>query len=146
MNNLQNNLNNQLSSYVDNNREKLDVALLSLRIIKQIDNFLDSKRLNQKDLATNLEVSEAFISQLMSGSKKINVQFINKFEKKFNVEFDFKLRDKKSMATFFEIKNSPIELKLNKAEYTTIKAFSFKNNSDSSFFIEEDYEQMVINK
>ncbi|MEZ7506994.1 helix-turn-helix domain-containing protein [Flavobacterium sp. Arc2] len=139
MNKLQINLKNQLSSYVDNNREKLDVALLSLRIIKQIDTFLDSKKLNQKDLATNLEVSEAFISQLMSGSKKINVQFINKFEKKFDVEFDFKLRDKKSMATFFEITNSSIELKSNKAEFTTIKAFSFKNNSNSNYLLEEEY-------
>ena len=74
---------NLLHSYIENNREKIDVALVSLRIIKQIDIFLDNNDINQKDLANELEISESFVSQLMSGTKKINVKILNKFEKKY---------------------------------------------------------------
>jgi transcriptional regulator with XRE-family HTH domain len=137
---------NSLNSYVDNNREKIDAALVSLRIIKQIDNFLDYNELNQKDLANKLEVSEAFVSQLMSGSKKINVQILNKFEKQFNVEFEFKLRSKKSMYSVVEVVNNSIELKSFRPEFSTIKTFCFSNNSNSVYNLDTDYNPIVITK
>ena len=137
---------NSLNSYVDNNREKIDAALVSLRIIKQIDNFLDYNELNQKDLANKLEVSEAFVSQLMSGSKKINVQILNKFEKQFNVEFEFKLRSKNSMYSLVEVVNNTIELKSFRPEFSTIKNFCFSNNSNSVYNLDTDYNPIVITK
>lgn len=137
---------NSLNSYVDNNREKIDAALVSLRIIKQIDNFLDYNELNQKDLANKLEVSEAFVSQLMSGSKKINVQILNKFEKQFNVEFEFKLRSKNSMYSVVDVVNNTIELKSFRSEFSTIKNFCFSNNSNSVYNLDTDYNPIVITK
>jgi transcriptional regulator with XRE-family HTH domain len=137
---------NSLNSYVDNNREKIDAALVSLRIIKQIDNFLDYNELNQKDLANKLEVSEAFVSQLMSGSKKINVQILNKFEKKFNVEFEFKLRSKSSMYSVIEVVNNSIELKSFRPEFSSVKTFCFSNNSNSVYNLDTDYNPIVITK
>ena len=137
---------NSLNSYVDNNRDKIDAALVSLRIIKQIDNFLDYNDLNQKDLANKLEVSEAFVSQLMSGSKKINVQILNKFEKQFNVEFEFKLRSKNSMYTVVEVVNKAIELKSIRSEFSSVRTFCFSSNSNSIYNLSKDYKSKVITK
>lgn len=137
---------NSLHSYVDSNREKIDAALVSLRIIKQIDNFLDYNELNQKDLANKLKVSEAFVSQLMSGSKKINVQILNKFEKQFNVEFEFKLRSKNSMYSVVEVVNNTIELRSYRPEFSTTKSFCFSNNSNSVYNLDADYNPIVITK
>jgi len=137
---------NSLNSYVDNNREKIDAALVSLRIVKQIDNFLDYNELNQKDLANKLEVSEAFVSQLMSGSKKINVQILNKFEKKFNVEFEFKLRSKNSMYSVIEVVNNSLELKSHRPEFSPVKTFCLSNNSNSVCNLDTDYNPIVITK
>lgn len=78
-------------SYIEKNREKLDESLVSLRIMKEVDGFLDYKKLSNKDLSVHLGCSESYISQLMSGVKKVNTSFINKFEKEFSVKFDFKI-------------------------------------------------------
>lgn len=130
---------NSLNSYVDNNREKIDVALVSLRIIKQIDDFLDANDINQKELATKLKVSEAYVSQLMSGSKKINMQMINSFEKKFDVEFEFKLKNKSSMFSFFKAVNKSIEIKSFRTEFTSVRTFSLNNNSNSVYHLDSDF-------
>lgn len=143
-----NNLNifeqNSLNSFVDNNREKIDVALVSLRIIKQMDDFLDANDINQKELATKLKVSEAYISQLMSGSKKINVQMINNFEKNFDVEFEFKLKNKNSMFSFFEVVNKSIEIKSFRPEFTSVRTFSLNSNSNSVYHLDTDFNSVLI--
>lgn len=146
MNNLQNKFENSISSYVDSNREKIDVALLSLRIIKQIDTFLDINNISQKELADKLGVSEAFISQLMSGSKKINVQLLNKFEKRFNVEFDFKLKDKSTYISFYEVANKPLELKSPNMSFKSIQTFSINNFSDSVFEFASEANTLTLKK
>lgn len=146
MNKLQPKFENSISSYVDSNREKIDVALLSLRIIKQIDTFLDINNISQKELADKLGVSEAFISQLMSGSKKINVQFLNKFEKRFDVEFDFKLKDKNAFISFYEIGNKPLELKSPNMSFKSIQTFSINNFSDSVYEFASEINTLTFKK
>lgn len=59
--------------------------------MKQIDKFLDYEKLTNKDLAVQLGYSEAYISQLMTGVKNVNISFLNKFEKRFATKFDFKV-------------------------------------------------------
>lgn len=78
-----------IQSYIEENREKLDESLVSLRIMKEVDRFLDYQKLSNKDLAGQLGYSESYISQLMTGVKNVNVSFINKFEKCFNTRLDF---------------------------------------------------------
>lgn len=146
MNKLQPKFENSISSYVDSNREKIDIALLSLRIIKQIDTFLDINNISQKELADKLGVSEAFISQLMSGSKKINVQFLNKFEKRFDVEFDFKLKDKSTFISFYEIGNKPLELKSPNMSFKSIQTFSMNNFSDSVYEFASEINTLTFKK
>jgi transcriptional regulator with XRE-family HTH domain len=84
-----------IQSYIENNREKLDESLVSLRLMKEIDMFLDAKDISNKLLAQDLGYSESFISQLMSGVKKINTSFINKFENNYNVKFRFSIEEEK---------------------------------------------------
>lgn len=88
------NSNNSLCSYIENNRTKIDEALVSLRLMKKIDEFLEISSISQRDFASNIGCSEAYISQLMSGTKKFNTSFINNFEKKYNLIVDFKIRPK----------------------------------------------------
>lgn len=80
-----------IQSYIDNNREKIDESLVSLRVMKEVDRFLDYEKLSNKDLAIKLGYSESYVSQLMSGVKNMNVSFINKFEKCFDAKIDFKI-------------------------------------------------------
>lgn len=80
-----------IQSYIDSNREKIDESLVSLRFMRQVDEFLDYKNLSNKDLSVALGYSESFVSQLMSGTKKINTSFISKFENRYNVKVDFKI-------------------------------------------------------
>ncbi|MDI9365070.1 MAG: helix-turn-helix transcriptional regulator [Flavobacterium sp.] len=80
-----------IQSYANNNRTKLDESLVSLRFMKEIDRFLDYKKISNKELALKLNYSESYISQLMSGIKKINTSFINKFENAFSTKFDVKI-------------------------------------------------------
>lgn len=143
--------NNLLNSYADSNRQKLDAALVSLRIVKQIDDFLDNYNLNQKDLASGLGVSEAFVSQLMSGSKKINMQILSNFEKSFNAEFDFTLKRKisayKSSAyDVIQVVNSSIELKSLTHEFTSINGFSIINDSNTVYSLDTELNPIVITK
>ncbi len=92
MNNSMTKRNFSIQSYIDENREKIDEALVSLRLMKEIDWFLDLENISNKKLAEDLGYSESFISQLMSGVKKANVSFINKFEKKYNAKINFSLQ------------------------------------------------------
>lgn len=80
-----------IQSYIDKNREKIDESLVSLRLMKEVDMFLDANNIPNKLLAKDLGYSESFISQLMSGVKKINTSFINKFEKNYKVRVIFSI-------------------------------------------------------
>lgn len=80
-----------IQSYIDQNREKIDESLVSLRIMKEIDRFLDYSKLSNKDFASKLGYSESYISQLMSGVKNVNIAFLNKFERQFSIHFDFRI-------------------------------------------------------
>lgn len=84
-----------IQSYTDEHREKIDESLVSLRFMKEVDTLLDYKNLSNRDLASKLGCSESYISQLMTGVKKINTSFINKLEKKLDVKVDFRFFLKK---------------------------------------------------
>jgi transcriptional regulator with XRE-family HTH domain len=136
-------LNNDFSiqSYIDDNREKIDESLVSLRLMKEIDNFLDDCKINQREFANEIGCSEAYISQLMSGTKRINTSFINKFEKKFDVEISFEIKSKKSKNFFSEISGSSIKISVN--IFTVISTesgsgYSFENNYKDFFSVESN--------
>ena len=136
-----------IQSYIDKNREKLDEALVSLRIMKEIDKFLDYKNLSNKDLANGLGYSESYISQLMSGIKKVNTSFISKFEKKYGVRFDFKVylnNENVFLQRLDERRIFKININLNTVIINNKKPlFSFKQNSKSMFEVTDaDFETL----
>lgn len=104
---------NTINSYIDKNRTKIDEALVSLRLMKEVDEFLDVNNVNQRDFASDLGYSEAFISQLMSGTKKINTSFINRFEKKYNLKINFQIESKDNTNFITKYSNSFLEININ---------------------------------
>jgi len=98
------------------------------------------------ELAKKLDYTESYVSQLMSGVKKVNVSFINKFEKKFNVEIDFKI---KLIEENFKILNSIENQMINLINLNIItinnnsSSFAF-NAKSTDFFDYEDAEYVNV--
>lgn len=126
-----------ISKYIETNRTKIDEALISLRLMKQIDSFIEYKNINQKQLAIDLDISPAFISQLMSGVKKINTSFINRFEKTYNVKFKFIIQENEAEYIFIEsiLSSNEISFHFKKNNFSSIEniqnsSFSFNSNDN----------------
>jgi transcriptional regulator with XRE-family HTH domain len=89
MKELVNHNNESFDSYLSKNDKELDEALVSLRFMKVVDDFLVAQKITKRSFAEKIGCSESYVSQLMSGTKNINASFINKFEKAFNVKINF---------------------------------------------------------
>ncbi len=85
---------NNINTFIAVNRTKLDESLVSLRLMKEVDDFMDNNKISQREFAEFLGYSEAFVSQLMSGTKKMNTSFINRLEKTFDVIVKFNISRK----------------------------------------------------
>lgn len=144
MNKVEINGNNTLMSFIEDNRTKIDESLVSLRFMKQIDVFLDNNNLNQRDLASDLAISEAFVSQLMTGSKKVNVSFLNKIEKKYDIEFKVSIKNKNSKYKVIELTNSPTLIKLNTVINNDI-SYSWSDISKNSYSFKSDNIIEILN-
>jgi plasmid maintenance system antidote protein VapI len=125
-----------MQSYIDSNRSKLDESLVSLRLMKEIDDFLEINNVNQRDFASCLGYSEAYISQLMSGTKKFNTSFINKLEKKYDLEVQFKINCRKESNYFSKLSNSSVEISIN--IFTSILS-----STDNFYSIENNYQDSL---
>lgn len=136
--------NYSIQSYVNKNRNNIDEALVSLRVMKQIDDFLHYKCENNRELAKRLGYTESYVSQLMTGVKKVNCSFINKFEKEYKVEFDFKIKlfEEEKDKVFNKIQDSIINvihinintITINHASYFEVKT------SNKDYYEYEDAE------
>ena len=102
-----------LDSYIKKNREKLDESLVSLRLMKEVDDFLEMNGLNQKELAESIGYTESYVSQLMTGVKKANTSFINKFEKVFKVKIRFSIRPDKHTGHITKLSNADVSIIIN---------------------------------
>ena len=130
-----------IQSYIDKNRDKIDESLVSLRFMKQVDEFLDYKNFSNKDLATKLGYSESYVSQLMSGVKKVNTSFINKFEKLYDAKIEFRvyLNTEKSFVSSLKENNfCQINFNLN------MNRIVIHNETSSFFFIKNSTEMSQI--
>lgn len=136
-------LNHNLSmqSYLDENKEKLDESLVSLRFMKEVDEFLLYKNLTNRDFSCALGYTESYISQLMSGVKKINVSFINKLENCYNVKFDVKihLNDERRFLRYTnEPKFMEINISINTFETDNCSSYSFATFNNNEYYEIED--------
>ena len=136
-----------MQSHIDSNRTKLDESLVSLRLMKQIDEFLDLHEVNQREFASHLGFTEAYISQLMSGTKKFNTSFIkNKFEKIYNVEFDFKINYKRNESFFTDISNSSMQINVNVFNVNSSElTYSFENSYVDFSSMEAEKKMLKLN-
>ena len=126
-----------IQSYIDKNREKIDESLVSLRIMKEVDRFLDYEKLSNKDLANKLGYSESYISQLMSGVKNVNVSLINKLEKNFSTKFDFKIYLKSE-----EVFLHKLDERINFNIHINLNMFTL-NSQQSTFTVKQNKMEMV---
>jgi len=118
-----------INSYIDKNRIKIDEALVSLRLMKEVDDFLDINDVSQRDFASNLGYSEAFISQLMSGTKKFNTSFINKLEKVYDLKINFQIEIKDNTKFITKFSNSFLEININVISLSEVQnTFALENN------------------
>lgn len=126
-----------INSYIDTNRTKIDEALVSLRLMKQVDDFLDMNAISQREFATDLGYSEAFISQLMSGTKKINTSFINRFEKVYNLKINFQIEAKNNAHFITKFSNSFLEINISVISLGQNKNTFFLENNPNDFLKSE---------
>lgn len=113
---------NNINTFIVQNRTKLDEALVSLRLMKEVDEFLDENEISQRELSEFLGYSEAFVSQLMSGTKKFNASFINRLEKSFNVIVKFNIvhKDKGNYITSFYNNSIVVDFNSNEMNPTNL--------------------------
>ena len=129
-----------MQSYIDSNRNKLDESLVSLRLMKEVDDFLDINNVNQSDFACALGYSEAYVSQLMSGTKKFNTSFINKIEKAYEIEINFKIKSREESNFFSKFSNSTIEISVNIFNsFPTDNIYKLENSYHDYFQLNSDF-------
>lgn len=75
----------KILSLSDQERIELERDLLQFAFVKQIHNHMHDKK--KKDLATEIGVSNSFISQIFSGDKKINIDLLTKFQRVLDFKF-----------------------------------------------------------
>lgn len=136
---------NQVSDYLKSNRDKLETSLVSLRFMKEIDNFIYFNDLSQRKFAEKMNVSEAYVSQLMSGVKRLNMEFIKNFEKSFKVEMKVSIISEDPAYTTVQWVNSdPLRFETKRVGRSKIEAFSFYNNSDNVTVLSEENDSFLI--
>lgn len=136
-----------LDSKIEEKRNKIDEVLVSLRFLKKIDDFLIETNCSKRELANKLNCSESYISQLMAGTKKINVSFINKFEKYFNIEFEVKLRDLNKCVKIHDFSNiqminSSNEVISFKNSHNKHSNYVFIKKTSSNDFVDIEFDEI----
>ena len=92
-----------------------------------------------------MNVSEAYISQLMSGVKKLNMEFIKNFEKSFDVEMKITIiSDDQKYTTVEWVKSDAVKLGTRSFGRTEIGAYSFENHSDNVTVSSEENDSFLI--
>ncbi len=81
---------------LDKEKENIDFRkeIIHFKIIDLLNEV--KGEMNRSDLADLLNFSKAYITKLYNGEKYMNLEFLAKIEKIFNVEFEFAVRSNKS--------------------------------------------------
>jgi len=133
MKELSKNYSDSLNTYIDENRDKIDEALVSLRLMKEIDDFMEINKISQRDFADKLFYTESFVSQLMSGTKKINTKFINRFEKTYDLKIEFKIKPNDSSDFISRLtSNSTIQVNVEVVNLITTTGATFSHKLKSN--------------
>jgi|25_taG_2_1085351.scaffolds.fasta_scaffold01022_2 transcriptional regulator with XRE-family HTH domain len=135
-----------LNSYFEKNREKIDESIVSLRLMKEVDQFLEINCVKQRDFAAELGYSEAYVSQLMSGTKKINTSFINKLEKTYDLIVNFQLDVNRESKFIPKFSDSLLEFQFNFSDHRDLETqenFFFNLNNQDYLKVEGEYVDFI---
>lgn len=69
---------------------QLNAQNISARFISEIDRICLERQINKTRLAKDLGVTKSYITQLLRGSKLVNMMFISKIEDYLKITFDIK--------------------------------------------------------
>ncbi|MDO1513524.1 helix-turn-helix transcriptional regulator [Maribacter confluentis] len=67
--------------------------VLSLKFVKVMEQFLDQTDLSRKELASQMQCSQSYISQVFNATKFVNMDFLVKFQNAIGLPFSVKLGD-----------------------------------------------------
>lgn len=86
------NLKNRLQSLTKapaNKKDRLEVEknILAARFLSEIQLLLDKEKLNRKDFAKRMGVSQSFISQLFTAEKTVSIDFLAKAQEELHFTF-----------------------------------------------------------
>lgn len=116
---------NDIQGYLNSEDTSIDESLVSLKFMKEIYNFMELNDINQKEIAHNIGYTESYISQLLSGVKKINISFMNKLENEYNVDFQINIVPRANCI----YRTAPS--KINQVNLFSLNVYQFNTNSDN---------------
>lgn len=71
----------------DKHDYEFEELMLSMRIISEVDRLLEENNMQKKDLAKALGTSAAYVTQLFSGNKILNLYTVARLQEIFDVDF-----------------------------------------------------------
>ena len=74
--------------------------MIMYRFLSEIERLADEKNINRKELASLIDTSASYITQLFRGHKLINLETIAKFQDIFDITFEIKAIPNQSDVVF----------------------------------------------
>lgn len=70
------------------NRDSLSDELISLRFLAKVSKLMEDKNITKKELASKLETSPSYVTQLFQGDKLVNVRLLTKLKRALNLTIE----------------------------------------------------------
>jgi len=114
-----------LSYYPDNEEEKNErqATFLSLKIMIELEKIRKQKRMKYSEIAEKLNLSKAFVSQLFSGDKLMNLKTLAKINQLFNLKVDFNFE---TLETEINQSENVISFKIMTEKYNKLNSLPYR--------------------
>jgi len=77
-----------LNISTEQDRIDLDAELIQLHILEKISAIMDDRGMTRSELADKLETSRAFVTQMFSADRALNLKTLAKIQKALDVHFE----------------------------------------------------------
>ena len=82
-----------------------EAHMIMFRFLSEVEEYhSDGKNIKRNELASKLEVSPSYITQLFKGDKLLNFTMLAKIQKAFNITFEVKARKNESLYSVDNLK------------------------------------------
>jgi transcriptional regulator with XRE-family HTH domain len=91
-----------------NEEEKIrhDATMISFQFISELNKILEDQEITKKKLASDINISPSYITQLFTGDKLVNCEILAKFQKTLGIRYSIVAVDKE-LAVSGDIEESP---------------------------------------